>query len=261
MRFLLFLGLSTFSLTAEGIPGWKLVWSDEFDRPGQPDPTKWSYEKGLIRNAEKQFYTQSRRENSRIEDGRLIIEARKEKMDGGEFTSASLVTKGHAQWRSGRFEVRAKLPAARGTWPAIWMLPDDIGKVSWPKCGEIDIMEHVGHDPGMIHGSLHTEAFNHTKGTQLSTKTQLPTFSSDFHTYTMTWSADRIEVGIDGKTYGTFNRKPGAGVAEWPFDKPFYLILNLAIGGGWGGTKGIDEAAFPQRMEVDFVRVYEKAPH
>ena len=239
---------------------WNLVWSDEFEKAGQPDPAKWGYEKGMVRNGEKQFYTDNRRENARVEDGKLIIEARKEAMDRGDFTSASLTTQGHAEWTYGRIEVRAKLPEARGTWPAIWMLPGDHGKVAWPKCGEIDIMEHVGYAPNVIHGTLHSEAFNHTKGTQRSGNLTVPTASSEFHTYGMEWSADRIQMSIDGKSYVTFDRKPGDNAAEWPFDKPFYLILNLAIGGGWGGQKGIDDAAFPQRMEVDFVKVYRKAP-
>ena len=121
-------------------------------------------------------------------------------------------------------------------------------------------MEHVAHTPNVIHGTLHSEAFNSTKGTQRTGNLTIPTASSDFHSYTMDWSADRIVMGIDGKSYATFDRKTDDKAAEWPFDKPFYLILNLAVGGSWGGQKGIDEAAFPQRMEVDFVRVYRKEP-
>ena len=237
----------------------KLVWSDEFDKPGLPDPAKWSYEKGLIRNDEKQFYTESRSENARVENGKLIIEARKEAKDGGEFTSASLISKGHGEWKYARIEVKAKIPAARGTWPAIWMLPVDHGKVPWPKCGEIDIMEHVGYDPNTIHGTLHTETFNHMKNTQRGAQLLVPTAATEFHTYSVDWSEQKIIVSIDGKAYGTFDKKPEDTVNEWPFDKPFYLILNLAIGGSWGGQKGIDDAAFPQKMEIDFVRVYQKS--
>jgi len=248
----------TLPIFAEAPAGMKLVWSDEFEKPGAPDPAKWGYEKGMIRNGEKQFYTDKRPENARVEDGKLIIEARKEKMDRGEFTSASVISAGHGEWTYGRVEVKAKLPAARGTWPAIWMLPTDIGKVGWPLCGEIDIMEHVGYDPGKIHGTLHSEAFNHTKGTQRSGTIQAPTFAKDFHVYAMDWSKDRITIELDGKTYATFDRKEGDKAEQWPFQKPFYLILNLAIGGSWGGVKGIDETAFPQRMEIDYVRVYQK---
>ena len=258
MRHLILLVLTTLTASAADPTGRKLVWSDEFDIPGQPDPAKWSYESGLLRNNEKQFYTDNRRENSRVEDGKLIIEARKETQGGGGFTSASMISKGHAEWTYGRIEVKAKLPAARGTWPAIWMLPKDVGKIPWPKCGEIDIMEHVGYDPGLIHGTLHTEAFNHIKHTQRGAELAVPTFASDFHIYSIDWSKDKILMEIDGKTYATFDKRPSDTVAEWPFDKPFYLILNLAIGGDWGGQKGIDDAAFPQRLEVDFVRVYQK---
>lgn len=258
MKTLAFLALLACSASAGEAPKWKLVWSDEFDRPGRPDPAKWGYEKGLIRNDEKQFYTENRPENARVEDGHLIIEARKEEFQNAGFTSASVTSQGHATWKSGRIQVRAKLPAARGTWPAIWMLPTDIGKVPWPKCGEIDIMEHVGYDPAVIHGSLHSETYNHTKGTQRTATLKIPTFAGEFHTYSIDWSENRITMCIDGARYGEFERKESDSAAEWPFDKPFYLILNLAIGGSWGGQKGIDDAAFPQRMEVDFVRVYQK---
>jgi beta-glucanase (GH16 family) len=257
-RFLLLALTAISSVTAADLPGWKLVWSDEFDKPGQPDTQKWGYEKGMIRNKESQYYTVDRRENARVEDGKLIIEAHKEKKERGEFTAASLISKGRGQWTYGRVEVKAKLPSARGTWPAIWMLPEKIGKVPWPMCGEIDIMEHVAYDPAKIHGTIHSGAFNHTKGTQRSGQLMVPTYATDFHVYSMDWSEDKIVMHIDGKAYATFDKKPGDGEAEWPFDKPFYLILNLAIGGSWGGQKGIDDAAFPQRMEVDYVRVYQK---
>ncbi|MBC8126871.1 MAG: glycoside hydrolase family 16 protein [Gloeobacteraceae cyanobacterium ES-bin-144] len=258
MKIQLFLAFTILSSAAADLPGWKLVWSDEFEKPGLPDPAKWGYEVGFVRNKEKQFYTDSRHENARVEDGKLIIEARKEKLKGAEFTSASVITKGHGEWTYGRIEVRAKLPAARGTWPAIWMLPNNRDQVRWPMCGEIDIMEHVGHDAGKIHATLHSGAFNHTKGTQRSGTLQIPTFATEFHTYSMDWSAERIAMQIDGKNYAAFDKKPGNTEAEWPFNKPFYLILNLAIGGAWGGQKGIDDTAFPQRMEVDFVRVYRR---
>lgn len=244
--------------SAAELHGWKLVWSDEFDKPGAPDTAKWSFEKGVVRNNEKQYYTANRRENSRIENGKLIIEARKEKFENAEYTAASLTTQGRAEWKYGRIEVSAKLPAGRGSWPAIWMLPTDIGKVPWPRCGEIDIMEHVGFNPGVVHGTLHTEAYNHTKKTQRASQTKLPSFSEKFHTYAVEWSADTIVMQIDGKTFATYNKKPDDKEAEWPFDKPYYLILNFAVGGGWGGMKGIDDTVFPQRFEVNYVRVYQK---
>jgi beta-glucanase (GH16 family) len=257
-RALAFFAFSTAALLAESPTPWKLVWADEFDKPGQPDPAKWGYEKGLIRNGEKQFYMANRHENARVEDGKLMIEARKEAHEGGDFTSASLTTSGKMAWKYGRVEVRAKVPAARGTWPAIWMLPTDIAKIPWPKCGEIDIMEHVGFDPAVIHGTLHTETYNHMKGTQRGASKKVPTFATEFHNYSVEWSEKKITMTIDGAQYASFDRKDGDTAAEWPFDKPFYLILNLAIGGSWGGQKGIDDAAFPQRMEIDYVRVYQK---
>ncbi len=258
MKSLFLLACAVLSAHAADDSGWKLVWSDEFENPGPPDPARWTYEKGMVRNQEKQFYTDARRKNARVENGRLIIEAHKETMDRGEFTSASLITRGRADWKYGRIEVRAKLPTARGTWPAIWMLPTDHGQVRWPKCGEIDIMEHVGHEPGIVHGTLHSETYNHTKKTHRGTRTPVPTAGTAFHTYSVDWSADRITMAVDGKTYATYDRKPGDTENEWPFEKPFYLILNLAIGGSWGGAKGIDDSAFPQRMEVEHVRVYQK---
>ncbi|GAA5117295.1 glycoside hydrolase family 16 protein [Luteolibacter yonseiensis] len=249
--------LACTALSAIASEDYKLVWSDEFDKAGPPDPAKWGFEKGMLRNNEKQFYT-DRIRNARVEDGKLVIEAHKEVMEGGSFTSASLNSRGHGEWTCGRFEVKAKIPAARGTWPAIWMLPTDIGKVAWPKCGEIDIMEHVGYDPDIIHGTLHTEAYNHIKHTQRGEKINVPTATTEFHIYSAEWTPERIIISIDGKAYGTFEKKQSDTVDQWPFDKPFYLILNLAIGGDWGGQKGIDDAAFPQRMEVDYVRVYQQ---
>ncbi|MCU0796174.1 MAG: glycoside hydrolase family 16 protein [Akkermansiaceae bacterium] len=259
MRPSLLLSFALLSTAMAAPAGWKLEWSDEFDQAGAPDPAKWTYEVGMIRNNETQFYTKDRRENARVEDGVLIIEARKEKRDGADFTSASLISKGRKDWTAGRFEIRAKLPEARGTWPAIWMLPLDHGAIPWPRCGEIDLMEHVGHDPGRIHATLHSETYNHIRKNQRSGATLLPDFSSDFHVYAMEWTQGRIVMQVDGKTIAEFEKKPGDTDKEWPFEKPFYLILNLAIGGSWGGAKGVDEAAFPQRMEVDYVRVYQKS--
>jgi beta-glucanase (GH16 family) len=237
-------------------PDWTLVWSDEFDRAGAPDPAKWGYERGFVRNRERQYYTVDRRENARIEDGRLVIEARKEAYDKADITSASLTTRGTTNWTYGRFEVRAKVPAGRGTWPAIWMLGV---KGGWPRCGEIDIMEHVGHVTNRIHANLHTAAFNHTKGTGRGSSIVIADATAAFHVYAAEWYPDRIDVFVDDRKYLTVRKEPGHGEAEWPFDQPHYLILNLAIGGAWGGQKGVDEAMFPLRFEIDYVRVYQAA--
>jgi beta-glucanase (GH16 family) len=231
----------------------KLLWSDDFKKPGLPDPAKWEYEVGGDGwgNNELQFYTKARRENARIENGMLVIEARKEIWEGKGFTSSRL--KSRAAWKYGRFEVRAKLPLGRGTWPAIWMLPEPMG--SWPRGGEIDIMEHVGFDPNRVHQTIHTEAFNHMKGTQKAFDRIVPDAGAAFHTYAIDWRAERIVFLIDGKERFVYAQPVGATEAEWPFDKPFAFRLNLAVGGNWGGQKGVDESVFPQRFEIDFVRV------
>jgi beta-glucanase (GH16 family) len=260
--------LTTLPLLASAAD-WKLVWSDEFDKPGLPDPVKWGYETGFIRNNEAQFYTASRKENARVENGLLIIEARKEhfpnpdfKPDSerkgraaAEYTSASLTTDGKASWTGGRFEVKAKVPGGRGTWPAIWMLGNNRRDVGWPTCGEIDIMEFVGYDPGLIHANVHTAKFNHMKHTGRGDKIQIPDAASAFHIYALEWFPDRMDFFLDGKKYFTCKNDNG-GDDSWPFDKPQYLILNLAIGGAWGGQKGIDDGIFPARFEIDYVRVY-----
>jgi beta-glucanase (GH16 family) len=241
---------------------WRLVWSDEFDYTGLPDPAKWGYDVGSHGwgNKELQNYTARRKENARVEDGRLIIEARREDQ---HFTSARLVSKGKGDWTYGRFEVRARLPSGRGTWPAIWMLPtlNTYGEGGWPDNGEIDIMEHVGFDPDVIHGSAHTKAYYHSIGTQKTAKTTVPTSRTEFNVYAVEWTPDEIRWYVNTKHYFTFSNERqtnrAAGYKQWPFDKPFHLILNLAVGGTWGGQHGVDDSIWPQRMEVDYVRVYQ----
>ena len=228
------------------------AWQDEFDRDGLPDATRWDYEVGLIRNRERQYYTRSRSENARVENGLLIIEARRERFEGADYTSASLTSR--ANWTYGRFEVRARLPKGRGTWPAIWMLGTNIRQVGWPDCGEIDIMEHVGFDPGRIHANIHTRAYNHVQGTNKGNSIVVPSPDGEFHVYSAVWTPDQLTFFVDNQRYFSFAKEPG-GAAVWPFDQPQYLILNLAIGGSWGGQQGIDDAAFPARYEIDYVRV------
>lgn len=235
---------------------YKLVWSDELDKPGRPDPKHWKFEKGFLRNDEKQFYT-DRPENARVENGKLIIEALKDNYQGHEITSASLTTEGLASWTYGKIEARAKLPKGRGTWPAIWMLGMNIGEVGWPKCGEIDIMENVGYDPDRIHFNIHTEAYNHVKGTNKGANIEVKNPFDDFHTYGVEWTPTQIKFFCDGKSTFKF-AKESDNVDVWPYAKPEYLILNLAIGGGWGGQKGVDDAIFPARYEIDYVHVYQK---
>lgn len=238
-------------------PEWKLVWSDEFESDGLPDPKKWSYEVGLVRNREAQYYTKARKENARVEGGVLVIESRKEKFEKAEYTSASVHTKGKGEWLYGRIEVRAKLPTGRGMWPAIWMLGVNIGEVGWPRCGEIDIMENVGFDPDTIHANVHTQSYNHVKGTAKGSRTKIEKPYEGFHVYAIEWFEDRIDFYVDGKRYFTFQNE-GTGEAVWPFARPHYLILNAAVGGAWGGQKGIDDGIFPQKYLIDYVRVYER---
>jgi beta-glucanase (GH16 family) len=238
-------------------PGMKMVWSDEFNYKGLPDKTKWNYEVGGNGwgNNELQYYTADRLENARVEDGHLVIEARKEPWQGKKYTSARLVTKGKGDWTYGRIEVRAKLPKGLGSWPAIWML-GSVTPLKWPDDGEIDIMEHVGYDQGKIHGSIHTKDYNHIMNTQKTAIIDIPDCSEKYHVYALDWTADTIKISVDDRSYFAFgNVHKGKGT--WPFDAPCYLLLNVAVGGNWGGQKGVDDNALPMKMEVDYVRVYQ----
>jgi beta-glucanase (GH16 family) len=235
--------------------GWTLAWSDEFDAAGAPDAGKWDYEEGFLRNDEKQWYTRDRRENARVEGGSLVIEAHREPFERGQYTSASLVTRNRRSFLYGRLEVRAKLPRGRGMWPAVWMLGANIDGVGWPRCGEIDVMEHVGFVPGRVHATVHTDAYNHVKGTQKGAQMDLGDLYDTFHVYAVEWRPEKIEFFVDGRSYLSFAKEPG-GEAVWPFDREHYLIMNVAVGGSWGGQQGIDDAVFPQRMTVDYVRYY-----
>jgi beta-glucanase (GH16 family) len=235
---------------------WKLVWNDEFTTDGRPDPAKWGYEQGFVRNNEKQFYTKDRPENARVEKGNLVIESRKEPFDKGEYTSASLITRGKAEWVCGRIEVRAKIPTGRGTWPAIWMLGANRA-LGWPACGEIDIMENVGYDPDVICANIHTKAYNHVKKTNKGNRITAKAPYNDFHIYAIDWYPDHIDFFFDDQKYFSFANE-GTGNDVWPYDKPHYLILNTALGGSWGGQKGIDDSIFPQKFLIDYVRVYQK---
>ena len=240
---------------------WQLVWSDEFDTDGLPDSTKWNYDtRGNSYgwgNNEKQWYTVADADNAFISGGVLTITALKESTSGKDYSSARLTTKGKGDWRYCKVEVRAKLPVGKGTWPAIWMLPSENTYGNWPKSGEIDIMEHVGYDPDTIHSTIHTEFYNHTIGTQVGKEFYLPTATTEFHVYQLEWDEKEIRSCVDNQQYFGFTNN-GAGFGAWPFDQPFHLILNLAIGGGWGGQQGIDDTLFPHQFQVDYVRIYQK---
>jgi len=242
---------------------YRLVWSDEFDKDGLPDQDKWSYDLGdgcpnvcNWGNNELQYYT-SALKNAHVNNGYLIISALKEKEDKYAYTSSRMVTKNKGDWKYGRIEVRAKLPKGRGVWPAIWMLPTDWKYGGWPESGEIDIMEHVGFEPDSVWASVHTKSYNHVAGTQKTKGVFLSDANENFHVYSIEWTEDKMIGMVDGTVYFSFmNEKTGH--REWPFDQPFHLLLNIAVGGNWGGMKGVDDSIFPQQMLVDYVRIYQK---
>ena len=252
-----FFSLLPQTINAQNKPVQKLIWSDEFDKSGLPDSSRWSYDVGGHGwgNNELQYYTRDSLGNARVQKGHLIIELKKQAIAGNKYSSARLVTKGKQSWMYGTFEIRAKLPKGLGTWPAIWMLSSTT-PLKWPDDGEIDIMEHVGYDPGVVHATIHTKAYNHVKGTQKSGIIQVPDFSEKFHVYTLVWSKDSMSMYIDKRPYFTYKNEH-SGYTTWPFDQPSHLLLNLAFGGNWGGAKGIDEAVLPAQMVVDYVRVYQ----
>lgn len=238
----------------------KLVWSDEFNYTGLPDNNKWSYDTAGNAdgwgNQEAQYYTAARLTNAEVKNGFLYINSLKENYRGFKYTSARLITKGKGDWLYGRMEIRAKLPEGRGMWPAIWMLPTDWAYGNWPSSGEIDIMENVGFDPYVIVASAHTETYNHMIGTQKNNKITIADCYINFHVYALEWEPNEYRVYIDDQLYFTFKNE-GTGYKVWPFDKRFHLLLNVAVGGTWGGTKGIDDSIFPRSMVVDYVRIYQ----
>jgi beta-glucanase (GH16 family) len=242
---------------------WTLVWSDEFEGSGLPDTTKWSYNFGNWGwgNNEPQYYTSSRIENARLENGTLIIEARKND-DGNEWTSARLTTQGKESFLYGRIEFRAKVPVTRGTWSAGWLLGDEYrDELSWPYCGEIDVLECVGFEiddstgNGKNHATCHTRSYYFKQGNQIGSEIAVSAMNTTFHTYAIEWYPDVIYGFLDGEKYYTYDMNKDE--LEWPFDKAQNIIVNLAIGGGWGGAKGIDESVESHQYILDYVRVYE----
>lgn len=252
---------------------WTLRWRDEFDGEAL-DRTKWKVQVWPAKkvNDEDQAYT-DRPENLRIEDGELVIEARREDYGEALYTSARI--RSVAGFRYGRFEVRAQLPRGKGTWPAIWMLPEDPFRYAtkckagddwqgssncdaWPNSGEIDIMEHVGYQMGHVHGTVHNEAYYWVKWEQRKGRVLLDDVDQAFHVYALEWSPQRIDVFVDDTLYFTYVNEE-SGWRAWPYDHPFRIILNVAVGGAWGRAGGgIDDGIFPQRMRVDYVRIYER---
>jgi beta-glucanase (GH16 family) len=247
--------------------GWTLVWSDEFNGPNGSavDRSKWVLEIGGGRwgNQELEYYT-DRTENAWIQDGNLVIKAVAEKYTGPDgvkwnYTSARIKTLGKFSQTYGRFEARIKIPYGQGMWPAFWMLGDDIGQVGWPACGEIDIMENIGKEPAIIHGSIHGPGYTGTVG--IEAPYSLPgkqRFSDDSHIFAVEWDSDSVSFFVDKDLYvrrTRANLQPGW---KWVFDKPFFVILNLAVGGDWPGNPD-SSTVFPQTMLVDYVRVYRRA--
>ena len=238
---------------------WDLVWSDEFDSESI-DLTKWTYEIGTggwgWGNGEEQYYTDNAN-NSYVQDGKLIIKAIMENYSGSNYTSARMITKYKADWTYGRFEIRAKLPSGTGTWPAIWMMPTNSEYGGWPDSGEIDIMEHVGFDPGAIHATAHNDTYNWFDGIPPSGGTlYIDDFDETFHTYTLEWTENTLRWFVDETLYYTYSNISQSW-STWPYHHDFFMILNIAIGGTWGGQQGIDNSIFPQQMEIDYVRVYQ----
>jgi beta-glucanase (GH16 family) len=230
---------------------WSLVWSDEFDGPrmGRPDPAKWTYDLGASGwgNRELENYT---RDNAFMDgEGHLIIEARK--TPEGGYTSSRLKTQGIKAFTYGKIEARMQLPVGQGMWPAFWMLGEDVKGKGWPACGEIDIMEHIGKEPGVVHGTIHGPGYSGAKG--IGAPATLP--PGDFHIYSVIWEPESIEFQVDGRPFKKITPADLPAGTKWVYDHPYFLLLNLAIGGNWPGPPNAT-TQFPQRLTVDYVRVY-----
>ena len=251
-------------------PAYTLLWSDEFNGAdgSVPDASKWKFESGVGRNGwgnhELETYT-NRTKNARIRDGNLVITALKETYadpsDGvtRDYTSARLKTQGLFSQAYGRFEARIKIPAGQGMWPAFWMLGNNIASVGWPSCGEIDIMENIGREPGIVHGSLHGPSTT-AKTSSATAPFSLPAgqnFANDFHLYAVEWEPGTVRFYVDSNLYATFTQSQWPAGGTWVFDHPFFIVLNVAVGGDWPGSPDTT-TIFPQQMLVDYVRVYTK---
>lgn len=250
MKKIIFLMFFVFACSQGNGQTWKLVWSDEFDYSGLPDSAKWSNEAGMIRNNELQYYTDRRIENSIVENGNLLLIGRKEGYKSAGYTSASLKTDGKFSWTYGRLEARMKLPKGQGMWPAFWMLGQNIHQVGWPRCGEIDIMEHINNED-TVYGTLHWHNEKH-----ISDGTKIQCDPEKFHSYAIEWDKESLKWFLDGVKYHEVSIKDSLNSTS-EFHKPFYLILNLAIGGDWPENPD-DTTIFPDTVTVDYVRVYQK---
>lgn len=236
---------------------YELIWSDEFNYEGLPDSTKWDYEEGFVRNKESQYYTKKRLKNTFVKEGVLTIKSFKEEYKDASYTSGSINTLGKFSFKYGKIEVRAQIPTGLGSWPAIWMMGDNIRTIGWPKCGEIDVMENVGHDPHRVWATAHTphsvsaKKIDYVRGGSTVCKEVY----NDYHKFSMQWTPDSLQFYFDDKMfshYAKFNNSP----ETWPFDEKMYILLNTALGGTWGGK--IDDSIFPLEFKIDYVRVYQK---
>jgi beta-glucanase (GH16 family) len=232
----------------------QLVWADEFNYRGMPDPNKWGFDVGQIRDQDA-YYTWKRRQNVLVQDGVLRLWAVKEPFEGADYTSASIHTNGRFDFTYGKILVRAKVAEGRGVWPAIWMLSSEYRTVRWPLSGEIDMMEYVGFKENKFHVSVHTQKNNWRRGNSLTKAFDVADPTKNFHEYGVIWNSEEITFLLNGKPIHTYPND-GGGKESWPFDGPMFLIMNLAIGGVWGGQKGIDPDIFPAEFQVDYVRVY-----
>lgn len=242
--------------------GYELVWHDEFDEGPELDKSSWTHEvqgPGWVNN-ELQTYVNGSFDGkpvTEVNDGTLKINCFKH---AGKIYSGRIYAKESKGWCYGIFDARLKLPKGKGTWPAYWMMPvnNDWSTTPWPLCGEIDIMEEVGYNPNYTSSSIHCDSYNHVKGTQKTAERLTEGAQDDFHVYRLEWTKDYIKTYVDGKLLFTFNNDGKNNMKTWPFTRPFYLILNLAWGGDWGGAQGVDESALPATMEVDYVRVFQQ---
>lgn len=234
---------------------WNLVWHDEFDGP-EINRSRWRIEDRYTgaSNGELELYT-SRPKNVRIENGVLVIEAHQETLRGFRYTSGRLTTGGLHAWTYGRFEARIKIPYGQGMWPAFWLLGEDVSKVGWPACGEIDIMENIGRAPTAVRGTIHGPGYCGDDGVWADYFLSKGRFADDFHVFAIEWEPGQIRWYVDDNLYST--RGPQDVGGEWVFEHPFFIILNLAVGGRWPGYPD-ETTTFPQRMLVDYVRVFQR---
>ncbi len=235
----------------------KLIWADEFNYSGLPDSTKWDFVDGGNWNDEAQYYTIKKVENARVVNGKLIIEAHKKDFKGKAYTSARIHTIGRQSFKYGRIEIRAQVPSGNGAWPAIWMLGANIGEMGWPFGGAIDIFEHIGSNPSIVQAYAHSAAHHRGDNTDIGDKTVVENLADNFHTYAVDWDTEKLDFSVDGRVYFSYKNDKKQDTKTWPYNNPYDLIINLAIGGTRGSKKGIDDALFPMQLLVDYVRVYE----